>query len=58
MAPALTKPASRLPALWKTYVVVGVCAALAAYVFLVDRKREDKPEAPKEKVFALDKAKV
>lgn len=53
VAPALTKPA-----FWKTYVVVGVCAGLLAYVFLVERKREDKPEAPKEKVFALDKSKV
>jgi hypothetical protein len=54
----LKPPAATLPAFWKTYVAVAVCAALAAYVFLVERKREDKPEAPKEKVFALDKSKV
>jgi Domain of unknown function (DUF4340) len=58
VAPALTKPAAKMPAFWKTYLVVAVCAALIAYVFLVERKREDKPEAPKEKVLALDKSKV
>ena len=46
------------PAFWKTYVMVAVCAGLLAYVFLVERKREEKPEAAKEKVFALDKSKV
>jgi hypothetical protein len=44
---------------WKTYVVVGVAAALGAYLWFVERKREIKPEGPaKEKVFALDKTKV
>ena len=53
MAPALKKPP-----FWKTYLVVAACAGLLAYVFLVERKREEKPEPPKEKVFALDKSKV
>ena len=44
---------------WKTYVAVGVLAALGAYIWFVERKREDEPEGkPKEKVFALDKSKV
>jgi hypothetical protein len=43
---------------WKTYAAVTVCAGLFAYVYLVEAKREDKPETPKEKVFALDKSKV
>jgi uncharacterized protein DUF4340 len=44
---------------WKTYVAVAVAAALGAYLWFVERKREVKPEGkPKEKVFALDKSKV
>jgi hypothetical protein len=44
---------------WKTYVVVGVAAALGAYLWFVERPREIKPAGPaKEKVFALDKSKV
>ncbi|HVR70549.1 MAG TPA: DUF4340 domain-containing protein [Vicinamibacteria bacterium] len=44
---------------WKTYVAVGVAAALGAYLWFVERKREIKPDGPaKEKVFALDKSKV
>lgn len=44
---------------WKTYVAVAVAAALGAYLWFVERKREIKPEGPaKEKVFALDKSKV
>jgi hypothetical protein len=44
---------------WKTYVAVGVAAALGAYLWFVERKREIKPEGPtKEKVFSLDKSKV
>jgi hypothetical protein len=44
---------------WKTYVTVGVAAALGAYLWFVERRREVKPEGPaKEKVFALDKTKV
>jgi uncharacterized protein DUF4340 len=51
-------PALKAPAFWKTYVVVGLCAGLLAYAYFVESKREEKPEAPKEKVFALDKSKV
>jgi hypothetical protein len=44
---------------WKTYVTVAVAAGLGAYLWFVERKREVKPEGlAKEKVFALDKAKV
>jgi hypothetical protein len=44
---------------WKTYVVVALAAALGAYLYFVERKREVTPDGPaKEKVFALDKAKV
>ena len=53
MAPALKKTP-----FWKTGVAVAVCAGLAAYAYFVESKREDKPEKPKEKVFALDKSKV
>lgn len=53
MAPALKKTP-----FWKTWVAVAVCAGLAAYAYFVESKREDKPEKPKEKVFALDKSKV
>ena len=54
----MSPPARALPVFWKTYVVVAVCAALVAYVFLVERKRPDTAEAPKEKVFTFDKPKV
>jgi hypothetical protein len=44
---------------WKTYVAVGLAAALGAYLWFVERKREIKPDTPaKEKVFTLDKSKV
>jgi hypothetical protein len=43
---------------WKTYLAVAVLAGLGAYLYFVESKREEKPEKPKEKVFALDKAKV
>ena len=49
----------KLPELWKTYAALVVLAALAAYVFLVERKKPEGGDAkPKEKVFTLDKAKV
>ena len=51
----MTKP----PTFWKTYVMVAVAASLAAYIFLVERKRpEPTDEKPKEKVLTLDRAKV
>ena len=53
MAPALKKTP-----FWKTWVAVAVCAGLGAYAYFVESKREEKPEKPKEKVFALDKSKV
>jgi hypothetical protein len=43
---------------WKTYLALAVLAGLGAYLYFVESKREEKPEKPKEKVFALDKAKV
>ena len=46
------------PPFLATYVAVAVLAALGAYIYFVESKREDKPEKAKEKVFALDKAKV
>jgi len=46
------------PPFLATYVAVAVAAALGAYIYFVESKREDKPEKVKEKVFALDKAKV
>jgi hypothetical protein len=49
----------KLPEFWKTYVAFVAVAALAAYIFLVENKREPAgDEAPKAKVFTLDKAKV
>lgn len=51
-------PALKTTPFWKTWVAVVVCAGLFAYVYFVESKREDKPEKPKEKVFALDKSKV
>ena len=50
---------SKLPEFWKTYVALVVVAGLAAYIFLVEQKREPSTEEkPKEKLFTLDKAKV
>lgn len=43
---------------WRTYAAVAVLAGLGAYIYFVESKRSDKDEKPKEKVFALDKAKV
>jgi hypothetical protein len=51
-------PALRKTPFLKTWVAAAVCAGLFAYVYFVESKREDKPEKPKEKVFALDKTKV
>ena len=49
----------KAPQFWKTYVVLAVAVGLGAYVFLVEMKKEDKPDTkPKEKVLALDKTKV
>ena len=50
--------AVKRPPFLATYVAVAVLAALGAYIYFVESKREDKPEKVKEKVFALDKAKV
>jgi Domain of unknown function (DUF4340) len=50
---------TKLPEFWKTYVAVVAVAGLAAYIFLVEQKREPgTAEKPKEKLFTLDKAKV
>jgi hypothetical protein len=54
----LVEAAVKRPPFLATYVAVAVLAALGAYIYFVESKREDKPEKPKEKVFALDKAKV
>lgn len=43
---------------WKTYVAIAVLAGLGAYIYFVEARREEKPEKPKEKVLAIDKAKV
>jgi hypothetical protein len=49
----------KAPTFWRTYAVAAVAAGLAAYIFLVERKRpEPTEEKPKEKVFAFDRAKV
>jgi hypothetical protein len=50
---------TKLPEFWKTYAALVVVAGLAAYIFLVEQKREPGTgEKPKEKLFTLDKAKV
>lgn len=49
--------AKRSPFL-KTVVVVGVAAALGAYAYFVESKKEDKPEKVKEKVVSFDKARA
>ena len=54
----LVEAAVKRPPFLGTYVAVAVLAALGAYIYFVESKREDKPEKAKEKVFALDKAKV
>ena len=54
----LVEAAVKRPPFLATYVAVAVLAALGAYIYFVESKREDKPEKPKEKVFALDKTKV
>jgi Domain of unknown function (DUF4340) len=49
----------KAPTFWRTYAVAAVAAGLAAYIFLVERKRpEPTEEKPKEKVFTFDRAKV
>ncbi len=49
----------RAPTFWRTYAVAAVAAGLAAYIFLVERKRpEPTEEKPKEKIFTFDRAKV
>jgi hypothetical protein len=50
--------AVKRPPFLSTYVAVAVLAALGAYIYFVESKREDKPEKAKEKVFAIDKTKV
>src|SRR6185436_4793887 len=54
----LVAPALKKTPFWKTWVAVAVCAGLGAYAYFVESKREDQPQKPKEKVFALDKSKV
>ena len=48
----------KAPEFWKTYLGIALAGGLVAYVFLVEMKKEDKPEKTKEKVLTLDKAKV
>jgi len=49
----------RLPEFWKTYLAVVVAGGIVAYSLLVEWNKPDTGDAePKEKVFALDKAKV
>ncbi len=49
----------KLPEFWKTYIALVAVAGLAAYIALVEQKREPGTgETPKEKLFTLDKAKV
>ncbi len=48
----------KLPEFWKTYLAVALLVGLGAYIYFVEAKREAKPEKPKEKVLAIDKAKV
>ena len=49
----------KLPEFWKTYVALVAVAGLAAYIVLVEQKREPGTgDPPKEKLFTLDKAKV
>jgi hypothetical protein len=54
----LVEAAVKRPPFLGTYVAVAVFAALGAYIYFVESKREDKPDKVKEKVFAFDKAKV
>ena len=42
----------------RTYAALAVLCGLAAYIYFVESKRDDKSEKAKEKVFALDKSKV
>jgi Domain of unknown function (DUF4340) len=50
---------AKLPEFWKTYVALVAVGGLAAYIFLVEQKREPGTgEKPKEKLFTLDKGKV
>jgi Domain of unknown function (DUF4340) len=49
----------KLPEFWKTGVAVLVLGGLGAYIYFVESKKETTgDEKPKEKVFALEKAKV
>jgi uncharacterized protein DUF4340 len=49
----------KAPTFWRTYLTVALAGGLAAYIFLVERKRpEPTEEKPKEKVFTFDRAKV
>jgi hypothetical protein len=47
-----------MKAFWKTYLTVIVLAGLGAYVYFVDAKKPAGSEKAKEKVFAVEKAKV
>jgi hypothetical protein len=46
------------PAFLSTYLVLAAAAGLGAYVYLVEWKREDTPDKPREKVVTFDKAKA
>jgi hypothetical protein len=49
----------KAPTFWRTYLAVALAGGLAAYIFLVERKRpEPTEEKPKEKVFTFDRARV
>jgi len=54
----VVEEAVKRPPFLATYVAVAVLAALGAYIYFVESKREVDPEKVKEKVFAVDKAKV
>jgi len=48
----------RLPEFWKTGAAILVLGGLGAYIFFVERKREDREDKPKEKILAVEKAKA
>jgi hypothetical protein len=53
--------AARLNAMkgfWKTYLALAVLAGLGYYIYAVDAKKPTSDDSKKEKVFAVDKAKV
>lgn len=54
----MVEEAVKRPQFLGTYLALATVAALGAYIYFVESKREAEPDKVKEKVFTLDKSKV